>query len=50
MLTGTGFTIEPGIYLPSENFGVRNEINVYVDPEKGPVVTSCVQNEPVIVG
>jgi Xaa-Pro aminopeptidase len=49
MLAGTGFTIEPGIYLPSENFGVRNEINVYVDPEKGPVVTSCKQDEPVLV-
>lgn len=48
MLAGTGFTIEPGIYLPE--FGVRMEINVYVDPQKGPVVTSCVQDEPVILG
>ncbi len=50
MLAGTGFTIEPGIYLPEENFGVRNEINVYVDPAKGPVVTSCNQTEIVMVG
>ena len=50
MLPGIGFTIEPGIYLPEEKFGVRNEINVYVDPAKGPVVTSCVQDEVVLVG
>lgn len=48
MLAGTGFTIEPGVYLPE--FGVRLEINVYVDPGKGPVVTSCVQDEIVLVG
>lgn len=47
MLPGTGFTIEPGIYLPE--FGVRLEINVYVDPAKGPVVTSCLQTEPVLM-
>ena len=50
MLAGTGFTIEPGIYLPEEKFGVRNEINMYVDPAKGPVVTSCSQDEVVLVG
>ncbi len=51
MLAGTGFTIEPGIYLPQElGFGVRNEINVYVDPQRGPVVTSGAQNEPVWCG
>lgn len=42
---GLGFTIEPGLYLP--DFGVRLEINVYMDPEKGPRVTSCVQDEVV---
>jgi Xaa-Pro dipeptidase len=54
MLAGTGFTIEPGLYLPrlewgggGVGIGVRNEINVYVDAVKGPVVTSCVQDEPV---
>lgn len=54
MLPGTGFTIEPGIYLPpdagDDSFGVRLEINVYVDPERGPVVTSPVQTEVVLVG
>jgi Xaa-Pro dipeptidase len=50
MLPGIGFTIEPGVYLPEElGFGVRNEINVYVDPVKGPVVTSVVQDEPDVI-
>ncbi len=48
MLPGIGYTIEPGLYLP--DFGVRLEINVYVDPQKGPVVTSCFQEEPVELG
>lgn len=48
MLPGIGFTIEPGIYTPE--FGVRLEINVFVDPSAGPVVTSCVQDEVVLLG
>ncbi len=49
MMPGTGFTIEPGIYLDGE-FGVRSEVNVYVDPVKGPVVTGTAQREPVLIG
>ncbi|MBI2502033.1 MAG: aminopeptidase P family protein [Candidatus Latescibacteria bacterium] len=45
LLPGTGFSVEPGIYLPQ--FGVRLEINVYVDPEKGPQVTTPAQEEIV---
>lgn len=48
MLPGLGFTIEPGIYLPE--FGVRLEINVFVDPAQGPVVTSCLQEQVVLMG
>lgn len=48
MLPGLGFTIEPGIYLPE--FGVRLEIDVYVDPKKGPTVTSVLQAEIVLLG
>jgi len=29
VIPGTCFSIEPGIYLPE--FGVRSEVNVYVD-------------------
>ena len=43
VLPGTGFSVEPGIYLPE--FGVRLEINVYVDPEKGPTVTTPAQEK-----
>jgi Xaa-Pro aminopeptidase len=45
ILPGVGFSIEPGIYLPE--FGVRLEIDVFVDPQKGPTVTSSLQTEIV---
>lgn len=47
LLPGVGFTIEPGVYLPE--FGVRLEINAFVDPVKGPIVTSCIQDEVVLL-
>ena len=47
IIPGTGFTIEPGIYLPE--FGVRSEINVYVDPVLGPTVTTPAQEEILIL-
>src|SRR5690606_29209764 len=47
MIPGIGFTIEPGIYTPE--FGVRLEINVFVDPNAGPVVTSCTQGDIVLL-
>ena len=47
LLPGTGFTIEPGIYLPE--FGVRLEVNVYIDAELGPQVTTPVQREIVLL-
>lgn len=45
LLPGVGFTIEPGLYLPE--FGVRLEINVHVDPQSGPTITSCVQDDVI---
>jgi Xaa-Pro dipeptidase len=47
-LPGAGFTIEPGVYLPQ--FGVRSEINVFIDPQAGPRVTTPVQSEIVLLG
>jgi len=47
ILPGTGFTVEPGIYLPE--FGVRLEIDVYVDPQSGPTVTTDIQEEVVLL-
>ncbi|MDX2177618.1 MAG: M24 family metallopeptidase [Candidatus Sumerlaeia bacterium] len=45
LLPRLGFTIEPGLYLPA--FGVRLEINVWMDPASGPRVTSPVQDAPL---
>ena len=47
MMPGIGFTVEPGIYLPE--FGVRLELNMYVDSARGPVVTSGTQTEIIRV-
>jgi Xaa-Pro aminopeptidase len=47
LLPGTGFTIEPGIYLG--RFGVRTEINV-VWTSRGPEVTGPRQQEIVALG
>lgn len=47
ILPGTGFSVEPGIYLPE--LGVRLEIDVYVDPVRGPRVTTPVQDAPVLL-
>ena len=44
---GIAVTIEPGIYLP--DFGVRSEIDVYID-EDGPKVTTPIQREAVLIG
>jgi Xaa-Pro dipeptidase len=41
LLTGTGFTIEPGVYF--EDFGVRSEINLIVHAREA-VVTGPLQN------
>lgn len=47
LLSGTGFTIEPGIYLPEE-FGVRLEYDVYLDPVSRQMqVTGGIQEELV---
>ena len=35
LIAGSGFTIEPGIYL--EEFGVRTEINMYVSQDRASV-------------
>jgi Xaa-Pro aminopeptidase len=42
LLPHTGFSIEPGIYLP--DFGIRSEIDVYIGDD-GPVITSPDQKE-----
>jgi Xaa-Pro dipeptidase len=46
-LTGLGFTIEPGVYLPE--FGVRSEIDLYAGPD-GLEITTPVQRDVVLIG
>ena len=45
VLPRTCFSIEPGIYLP--DFGVRSEINVYIDHDRKVHVTGGLQQEVV---
>lgn len=49
LLAGVGFSIEPGIYLPEEHFGVRLEIDCYVAGEDVEVTTLPLQNEIVLI-
>jgi Xaa-Pro aminopeptidase len=37
LVPGVGFSVEPGVYLPGR-FGMRSEVNVYIDPT-GPEVS-----------
>lgn len=43
VLPRTGFSIEPGIYLPE--FGIRSEVNVFIDGDGGVHVTGEPQTE-----
>lgn len=46
LIPGTGFTIEPGIYLPQQ-FGVRLEYDLYLDPKGQVRITGGIQEELV---
>lgn len=46
LVTGLGFSIEPGIYLPEEGLGVRLEIDVFLAAD-GPTVFGPIQRELV---
>lgn len=48
IIPGVGWTIEPGAYIPGPGgFGVRLEINMHHCPKRGPIITSCVQDQIV---
>ena len=47
LITGVGFSIEPGIYVPDE-IGIRSEVDVYFGPE-GPEVTTPNPQEEVFL-
>jgi Xaa-Pro aminopeptidase len=46
VISWTGFSIEPGIYLPE--FGIRSEVNMFVD-DKSAFVTGEIQRELVLI-
>ncbi len=48
IIPGVVFSVEPGIYLPE--FGVRLEVDVYMDPQRGPTVTTPIQHDVVRIG
>ena len=45
IIPGIAFTVEPGIYLPHENFGVRLEIDCYVSENDLEVTTLPLQED-----
>ena len=49
LISGVGFTVEPGIYLPDEGIGVRLEINCYVGEDDVEVTTLPLQNELILL-
>lgn len=48
LLTGVGFSIEPGVYLPGE-FGMRTEVNAYVGASGLVVTPSVIQRDLIVV-
>jgi len=48
LVPGVGFSIEPGVYLPGR-FGMRSEINVYIDTAGPEVNPSRPQDELILV-
>lgn len=49
LIPGAGFSIEPGIYLPDERFGVRLEIDCYVPGDEVEVTTLPLQDALVLL-
>ncbi len=47
LIPATGFTIEPGIYLPE--FGIRSEINVFIHGDRAEVTTLPLQHELILM-
>ena len=48
LIPSTCFSVEPGIYLPE--FGVRSEVNVFIQADGTPLVTGEQQEELVRIG
>lgn len=48
LILGSLFSIEPGIYLKN-NFGIRSEINIYIDENLNPTVTTFKQDSILVI-
>jgi Xaa-Pro dipeptidase len=48
LIPGVGFSIEPGVYIAGE-FGMRSEVNVYVEPDKAVVTPKVYQRELFVI-
>jgi Xaa-Pro aminopeptidase len=44
LVTGVGFSVEPGVYLPGE-IGIRSEVNVFWGPDGPEVTPTSVQRD-----
>ena len=49
LIPGVGFSVEPGIYLPADGFGVRLEIDCYVAQADVEVTTLPLQDQLVLL-
>ena len=49
LIPGVGFSVEPGVYLPAEGFGIRLEIDCYVAASDLEVTTLPLQDEMVLL-
>ena len=48
LIPGVGFSIEPGVYIPGE-FGMRSEVNVYLEPGRAVVTPKVYQRELFVI-
>jgi Xaa-Pro dipeptidase len=48
LVPGIGFSIEPGVYLPSE-LGMRSEVNAFLQPGRAIITPIDIQRELIIV-
>lgn len=48
LIPGVGFSIEPGIYIEGE-FGMRSEVNVYLEPGRAVVTPKVYQRELFVI-
>ena len=49
IVPGCLFSVEPGIYVPDRDMGVRTEIDVYIDAEGQAVISGPIQQQVVLL-